>query len=502
MLTVENYGAIIYPAILPFWPPPDVDFVDVSALAVHKLRVQPAPAPLSFYQAVTRLLVLLQAAAEPYPARVDAQAKDVLKKAPILREWPLDPRDADRLAQAQKPYEVVQKQGVSVAAVPSLLTTEARQKLGAAMRASPEQVDFMIRLLRRFNMIQLTPGNPARPAEGVIASVLQVETLQFLKQMLVGYVDMDSWTDIDLPMAHPQTFRRVLRNYNQGSYSRFLINARMLRQKIFLLLRRVPAGEWYSIESLARRLALFPLQPLMRSLLEQQTIEVNGRKVSLDRREDLQPLFAWFLESMLNGPLYWQGAVDLAWEKDHLVGFRVTPLGAALMNQPGDFQMPRSAEGARPLEFTPDGGLLLRIEAASGSLIGLAMLLGSVNASRDGGVMIRPTLNGTGRAFESGWTAERILDLLETEAGSPAPAALAEPLRRWWQNFGSVQIYQDVALMEFGDDYALGELLAGTSLSRYLLYRFSPRLIAIRPEGAEALRDELVKKGYTPKTAA
>jgi hypothetical protein len=78
---------------------------------------------------------------------------------------------------------------------------------------------------------------------------------------------------------------------------------------------------------------------------------------------------------------------------------------------------------------------------------------------------------------------------------------LAELLNQWWQNFGSVQIYQDVALMEFGDDYVLGELLAGTSLPRYLLFRFSPRLIAIRPEGAVQLRDELVKKGYTPKSA-
>jgi hypothetical protein len=37
-------------------------------------------------------------------------------------------------------------------------------------------------------------------------------------------------------------------------------------------------------------------------------------------------------------------------------------------------------------------------------------------------------------------------------------------------------------------------------LSRYLLYRFSPRLVAIRPEGAAELREEMIKKGYTPKT--
>jgi len=294
----------------------------------------------------------------------------------------------------------------------------------------------------------------------------------------------------------------VLRNYNQGSYSRFLATAKMLRQRIFLLLRRLPAGTWYSAGSLARRLSDFPLQTLLRGLLEQQLVEINGRKISLDRSEDTWQIFAWFLESILSGPLYWQGLVDLAWEKDRLAGFRITELGAALLAHPVDFQMPKPAASTRTLEFTPEGNLVLRIEAASGSLIGLAIMLGNVDAGREGGIMIRPTLEGAGRAFESGWSAERILNTLAEEAGQAVPAALAEPVQKWWQNYGSVQIYQDVALMEFGDDYALGELLAGTSLSRYLLYRFSPRLIAIRQEGAAELRDELVKKGYTPKTAA
>jgi hypothetical protein len=31
------------------------------------------------------------------------------------------------------------------------------------------------------------------------------------------------------------------------------------------------------------------------------------------------------------------------------------------------------------------------------------------------------------------------------------------------------------------------------------LYRFSPRLIALRPEGVAALHEQLMAKGYTPK---
>jgi hypothetical protein len=267
-----------------------------------------------------------------------------------------------------------------------------------------------------------------------------------------------------------------------------------------LLLRRLPAGQWTSPADLARRAAQLPIMQLLRNLLEREHFEINLRRINLDRPADVQLLLSRFLEYMLSGPLYWQGAVDLAWEKDRLAGFRITPLGAALLAQPVDFQMPTPAEGGRSLEFTREGNLLLRLESASGSLIGLAILLGTVDSGREGAVVVRPNLIGAGRAFEAGWSAERIADTLAAEAGQPVPSALADALRKWWQDFGSVQIYQDVALMEFGDDYALGELLAGTSLSRYLLYRFSPRLIAIRPEGAAELREELVKKGYTPKT--
>ena len=89
--------------------------------------------------------------------------------------------------------------------------------------------------------------------------------------------------------------------------------------------------------------------------------------------------------------------------------------------------------------------------------------------------------------------------IYEIAAGEALPAALDTSLRKWWLDYGSLQIYEDLAVVELADDYALNELLAGTSLSRYLLYRFSPRLVAVRPEGVDLLREELVKKGYTPK---
>ncbi len=518
LVYVETYGGIYYPAVLPFWIPPDPEFMAVPELDVTNLRVQPAPAPQSFYQAATRLLILLQAASEPYQARVDMHTKDVWKRLPFLQGWPAEPADVERLARESKPYQVLQQQGLQVAPAPSLLTNDAREKLAAAVQVSPEEEDFIIRLLHGYNLLQITPGKPVRPVQGTINTILQEEALQFSKELFARYASLETWTEIDLilaktksqpkvqpqagPQAAPKAFRLILKDYNRGSYPQFVQKLSQLRERLLLLLRRLPAGTWYSLDGLSKRAAIFPLRAMLHRLVDFGYFEINGHKINLDRPDDIQQLIARLLEAMLVGPLSWQGSVDLAWEKDHLSGFRLTDLGGALLAQAVDFQMPKPAEGVPALEFTPDGSLALQLEAASSMLIGLLVLLGDVEVSRQGGIIIRPGLIGAGRAFEAGWSAERILNVLATETGRPVPPGLVEKLQRWWQNFGSVNLYQNVAMMEFGDDFALSELLAGTSLSRHLLYRFSPRLIAIRPEGAAELREELVKKGYTPKTTA
>ena len=56
-------------------------------------------------------------------------------------------------------------------------------------------------------------------------------------------------------------------------------------------------------------------------------------------------------------------------------------------------------------------------------------------------------------------------------------------------------MYEGLALLELGDDFAFDELMAQTSLARGLLYRFGPRLAAIRPEALATLRAELSRQG-------
>jgi hypothetical protein len=84
-------------------------------------------------------------------------------------------------------------------------------------------------------------------------------------------------------------------------------------------------------------------------------------------------------------------------------------------------------------------------------------------------------------------------------APQPLPAAVRHQWHTWWAHYAQVRWYDDLTLVEFADDYALQELLAQTDLRDHLLFTFSPRLIALHPDTADAFVRQLIKKGYTPK---
>ena len=106
---------------------------------------------------------------------------------------------------------------------------------------------------------------------------------------------------------------------------------------------------------------------------------------------------------------------------------------------------------------------------------------------------------GLGKAFDDGWTLEQIVSRLEKGLGEPLPAGLLARMQPMWERFGRLQLYDDMTLIEFSDDFCLPELLAATSLSQILLTTFTPRLVAVRTDKAAEYLAELQDRGYTPR---
>ncbi len=271
------------------------------------------------------------------------------------------------------------------------------------------------------------------------------------------------------------------------------------RRNLMYQIRRQPAGRWTDFEALLERARLLPNVYNAFASGAPWFFELKGRKLDLGKLDDWKAFYGLFAGAVLHGPLRWQGLVEVATLDKRLAAFRLTEYGAALLLQRSEYQLLPPERSTPALEYARDGSLLLHPESASSELLKLLTVLGEARLSANGALAYQVSAASAASAFSAGWDLDQVQSLLQDAAGASLPASLAASLQKWWQDYGSLHIYEDIALVELADDYALNELLAGTSLSRYLLYRFSPRLVAVRPEGVDLLREELVKKGYTPK---
>ncbi|MDQ2741959.1 MAG: hypothetical protein M3Z66_06630, partial [Chloroflexota bacterium] len=92
-----------------------------------------------------------------------------------------------------------------------------------------------------------------------------------------------------------------------------------------------------------------------------------------------------------------------------------------------------------------------------------------------------------------------LMALLGERAGGTLPEAVQAILERWWESYGAIRLYDEVTLVELGDDLLLRELLAASSLRDSVLHTFSPRLVAIDSARVDELVEELTRLGYTPR---
>jgi hypothetical protein len=501
LLFQNEWGYYVWPTRLILYWPPDPAFVRPLTKAAH-LRVVPARGPLDFGELAIRLLLVLKG--RPLPAQPPAAPHPLRKRLPgLLGQWPYVPDELDSLAQHNSPQSGFYSARFTVPPAPPLLAAGALAGLARDLESPPETIDFAVRLLDRLGLLERIPDGMLAARETVFLEFVGQHPVQTVMPLYNVWLQMADWTELDLALAREPDLRLARQaNVSYGlSYASLTGSLASARTGLLQYLRRAPADTWIDLPAFVARARSLNSGYALWNMAPGLALELNGRGLSATRSTDWPEIFGRWVESILAGPLYWFGAVDLGYDQGRLAAFRFTPLGALLMMQSTSFTAPEAtAEAGQSLVFEPDGTLQLHLASADPQLLALLVTLGEVRVGRAGKFIGRISAAGAARAFEGGWDAERVLSTLE-RAGGAVPRALARQLREWWRRFGEVQLYRGLALIELADDFALNELLANTALSRYLLYRFSPRLVAVRPEGLEALRAELVDKGYTPTVA-
>jgi hypothetical protein len=481
--------------------PPDEDFVPGargSAFTPHAVED-----PLAFVLQATHVLLAVQNGGGAFHARAARQPHPVVRSVPTLSSWPCLAAELDELARLVQQGRGYSLQFMTLAPEDPLLADDTRRALAAAAGTDEPRVELLVRLLGALGVLAAYPGQALAVQAAPGHAFLQADLARRAKLLCDAWSTLATWSEWDLVAGRvaagaPALQFAPFQSYNFG-YAQVLQGLAHARFMLLAYLRRAPAGRWHDwAASMARAHQIWKddaVWPPFGTRAAFGPPRVGAQPHKVDRAAH----FRVFAEAVVRGPLAWQGVVEYALDEGRLVAFRVTPLGAALLhNAPPPDEAP--APGRPVLRFTADGALLLDLVRAAGDVVTIVTQLGPAEPHAPGAFVYRPAAPGAVQLFEAGWDAGGILAVLaEAAGGAPVPHALSTALHDWWARFGELQVYPEVALVELGDDYALPELLAGTSLARYLLARISPRLIAVRPDSVDAWRDELAAKGYTPK---
>jgi hypothetical protein len=364
-----------------------------------------------------------------------------------------------------------------------------------------ELIDFACHLLRSLRMLSGKDHFVAH--EDVLRHYLRYSPQRRRAIVARAWLELTSWHELNLVLHHDPRLR--LRRFvgRHSSIKPKDIAERIARGRALLvrLLSALEEGVWYSFSALAdtmRRLGAhyFADPGVGPSEQPQWWIELDlGAKLDPANPDDWDRGYAPILEAVLRGPLTWLGVASLAQAESGLA-FRIDGLAALLAGSNTESSPAKSI-------LSVSDELVVTVPAGYPDLAVhdyLSQVAAPITATPVGTSYLF-TATRSRDAFALGYDAPSTLTFLE-RAGASLPASFCDNLLQWHHRYGDLHLYTNLTLIEFADDFVLPELLASTSLPKYLIYRFSPRLIAIDPDSSSSFTSELVRKGHTPKLIA
>ena len=326
-------------------------------------------------------------------------------------------------------------------------------------------------------------------------------------------------SQMELDLARKAGFTPWRSPRRSPGYQEFLAEMGWARLRLARMVARLPVGLWFEIDSVLRTVQ--GLQPgwLMEynsrhdnpgSRNARDTLatgaSIGKTRVDPFRYADWLKAYGQVHQTFLTHTLLWLGLVDVGWQDGQPKALRLSAFGEFLVGRQPDFELPAPQTSAPALVMRADWGLELSLETAPLDLVNLLVKIAAPPPAPEAGKNKQPAQKlvykiyegGLGQAFDEGWSLDQIVSLLENGLGAPLPAELLARMQPLWERFGRLHLYDDMTLIEFGDDFCLPELLAATSLSQILLTTFTPRLVAVRTDKAAVYLAELQSRGYTP----
>lgn len=400
-------------------------------------------------------------------------------------------------------YAGTARAGETVEARPGLVSAETLARWGYHQPADRWLASFLLEALLQCGLFEVTAHGAARrllPAPQTLAAWQEITPLERLDRLRKAWFiehrlavpPTASWDELDLMLPAVEGYS-LRQTYAWATPEQLHRQIARVRTRLRGLIRTLRPRTWQSIEQfthLAYHLFRDPF--LLDTGLPGWRWHRAGAHVEPGQMgfDIWRGTYGRLIEAWLAGPATWLALVEVGFTGGRPVAFRVleqAPAGeaAALPSNALRFPTPERAVLRNGWQTAEQRQLLRRI---------------AVETARDRDVT---TFTLAPDAFRSslaaGLSAESIAaDFAAT--GLPLPDATLARLRDWQAKAGRHQLYDNLAVIECGEDMHPSEVNALVALAAGALYPVAPRcLVALNPEAVPALVDDLRRRGYTPQ---
>ena len=466
--------------------------------------------PHAFVRLVSQVALLLGEGRTPVALRAPMPRLHLETFYPNLKGWDYDPAEILKA----KEENLLRPHGEITLMVPpplSPLPDETAERL-APVVPDRTQLGFLFALLIEVGVFQ--PGSPLTVWPMVRERLFALDELAQRAALARTYFLMRNWSEL-WDLLRDSKRLELRRCYAHGRPENLPAELAGYRRLVLRTLASLPDGEWVKLDDLvsvlckvwpafdsgfweARNYAASKPRWFIASCLDQEPL-------SPSKAENWEQAQGDFVRRMIAGPLHWLGFADLGRDGEgRLASVRFHGLADLFWDRvdappapphASDSIAPPAAEtviidgnsiSIEPSFVTPQTHRFLdaiaRLEGASVEHFVYTLDPQAVHET-----------------FELGGTLEEILEDWGTLVQIALPADWRKQLGDWWEAYGLVRIYEDLTVIEFGDDDALAELKVATSLQDALIAEITPRLVIIAADAVPSLAAELEKAGYTPK---
>ncbi len=226
-------------------------------------------------------------------------------------------------------------------------------------------------------------------------------------------------------------------------------------------------------------------------------LEFRPRGGWLSLQESWLRVEGGFLTALLEGPLFWLGAVDLdVVSSGQPVGYRLSPVGLALLGK-GDWPPALTATESGRLVLQPNFEALALPPVRESLLCFLDKV--AECQSLDQVARYRLTRERWLSALQAGKSAAALIEQLEHLAAAPLPQNVRYSLLEWERQAQRVRLHQGVALLEVQEAALLDALLAEAALAALILRRLTPTAALIERQSLPLLYQALFERGQLPQ---